>query len=119
MAAGEWNAAKMAVARWLAVAPEDQEAQRALARIKQGLEDVSVKTASPQMISAQETASSKTSIPSEPEDLKGDEPTALSPSRRRGFLKHIPVWLWIGGGAIGLLGIGLLTNEGTVEFIKV
>jgi serine/threonine-protein kinase len=94
MAEGEWSAAKMAVARWLAVMPDDAEAKAALTEIEKQLGKLTRKE------------SPSVSIPSE--GVRSKSPAPETKSERKTRSRAIPNWLWIGGGVIGILGIGFL-----------
>jgi serine/threonine-protein kinase len=92
MAAGEWNAAKMAVARWLALAPNDLEGKVAQTKIHQQVEQSIREKPSSIRMSSQEAKS----------EHLASEATLI---KRQTKSRAIPNWLWIGGGVIGILGV--------------
>lgn len=111
MAAGEWRAAKMAAARWLALAPGDAAAQTAQRSIEAQLATVSAMQATPPQRADGQPVSMPAAV-ARPASAVGREqkspiaPTLSGQSPKR---KKLPVVLRIaGGGVLALMCVGLL-----------
>jgi hypothetical protein len=140
LAAGQWSAARMAVGRWLAVTPDDPAAQSARAEIerrqvaaqadqaaqerarreaeerrrqvaqRQAQAEAASKAGQDQIRQAREAA-----ILAEQKARQEKKPVPPPATPALTLKRRIPIWVWIGGGAVllacvifGLAGFALL-----------
>lgn len=99
--AEEWRAAKMAVSRWLALAPDDPAAQTAQAEIEQRLSAPPPGPPSPL---------ESTPIPKPKEERSAERPAPPSPApapKPQPPRPRASAWLWL-GGVVGLIVLSMI-----------